>query len=90
MRAVIPRVIFVRRKKNLTMLVHLSARRREGRRYRFGTEAIWVVDQNWRWAKRLPRGPFIIFFLLFFFSFSVFLFLLYLLHLLFKLIQTSF
>jgi hypothetical protein len=29
---------------------HLSVRGREERRYRFGTEAIWVVDRNWRWA----------------------------------------
>jgi hypothetical protein len=27
---------------------HLSARGREERRYRFGTEAIWAVDQYWR------------------------------------------
>jgi hypothetical protein len=65
----------------------LSARRREGRRYRFGSEAIWAMDRNWRWAERLPRGPFLFFS---FFFFSAFLIISYLFHLCFKRVQTSF
>jgi hypothetical protein len=67
----------------------LSARERA--KHGTGSErGCWVMGRNWRWAKRVPRVFFTLFFLLFFFSFSVlFLISSYLFQIWSKLIQTN-
>jgi hypothetical protein len=71
-RAGISGVTGARWETTLTGGSHLSAGEREGEVYQFGVLG-WAVGHYWRWAGRVPRGPFIFsfpFLFLFLFLFS--------------------